>query len=158
MFHCNSHSPSIAFGWFCLTLHKAEESCLVWPNLSLARTVSIRLLLFWDEVQSLTSFLISLSFLPSRAKEFHSRCHPLVMASLSSLLISVWGPLLWGELSEPIPGRGEGFINYIIYFFLSLFIFLEPFYPKTNIGGPGCIPVSPPPPLNPPLIWCGFEI
>ena len=32
---------------------------LVWPNLSRARTVSIHLLLLWDEVQSLTSFLIS---------------------------------------------------------------------------------------------------
>ena len=71
---------------------------LVWPNLSRARTVSIRLLLLWDEVQSLTSFLISLSFLPSRAKEFHFRCHPLVMASLSGLLISVWGIALWGAV------------------------------------------------------------
>ena len=72
---------------------------LVWPNLSRARTVSIRLLLLWDEVQSLMSFLISLSFLPSLAKEFHFRCHPLVIASISGLLISVWGGIaFWGAV------------------------------------------------------------
>ena len=46
----------------------------------------------------LNVLLSSLSFLPSRAKEFHFRCHPLVMASLSGLLISVWGIALWGAV------------------------------------------------------------
>ena len=86
MFHCNSHYASIAFGWFRLTLHEVDVS----------HTSCI--LLLWDEVQSLMSFLISLSFLPSRAKEFHFQCHPLVMVSLCGLLILVWGIALWSAV------------------------------------------------------------
>ena len=68
----------------------------VWPNLSWARTVSIRLLLRWRPI--LNVLFWSLGFLPSRAKEFHFQCHPLVMASLSGLIISVWGIALWGAV------------------------------------------------------------
>ena len=51
----------------------------------------------WGPILNILFDLSQLS--SSRAKEFHFRCHPLVMASLSGLLISVWRIALWDAVA-----------------------------------------------------------
>ena len=72
--------------WPCM---RYECVTLVWPNLRRDSTVSALLFLFREDFHFLMSFFISLSFLPSRLREFQCCYQCSNTASLTTRFISV---------------------------------------------------------------------
>ena len=98
MFYSNSHSASIAFGWFRLTLHKVDVSYVGVTQSESGENhfYPCTFVMRWGPILKVLFDLSQLSSFSSQGVPL--RCHPLVMASLSGLLISVWGIALWGAV------------------------------------------------------------